>query len=408
MNLWERLFRLAWRNLWRVPRRTFIILAAIAVGTWSMVVFDAVLRAWAESLLDDTIITLLGHGQIHARGYLDDPSVIHSMPSADGAFRALLDSAEVVGWAERVRVPAMLMTERDSVPVQLVGIDPKRERGLSFIATAVRGGVYLKSADDDGLLLGGALANTLRTGLGKRVVLLSQDRAGNIASRGFRVVGIFKATRRETENEFVFVGRTSVQVMLGLERDITEISFILRHIGELPGFSGRLAQAAPHLDVQSWSNLEPFAHAMYNLTDGFVSLWVVIIFIAIAFGILNTMLIVIFERTREFGLLQALGMRPRLIVGQVLLESTQLIGLSVLTGLILGGGTVSWFHDGLDLSQLGSGMEWLGGGKVLYPRMHPAQLAAIGSFIWGMGILISLYPAWRAARDVPVNVLSKT
>lgn len=408
MNLWAMLFRLAWRNLWRVPRRTLIVLAAIAVGAWSMVAFNAILRAWSESLLTDTVSTLIGHGQVHAQGYLDDPSVAHAMAPADGGLLPLLDSPAVAAWTERVRVPAMLMTERDSAPINLVGIDPSREQGLSFIATAVHEGRYLASAEDDGLLLGRDLARRLRTGLGKRVVLLSQDRRGKIASRGFRVVGIFDATRRETESEFVFVGRAPVQSTLGLDREVTEISFVLRDIGELPGVVARLSRAAPDLDARAWSALEPFAHAMYQLTDGFVAMWVVIIFIAMAFSILNTMLIVVFERTREFGLLQAIGMRPRLILGQVLLESVQLIGLSVLLGLGLGAATILAFQDGLDLSRLGAGMEWLGGAKVLYPELRPAELWAIGGFIWTMGILVSLYPAWRAAREVPVEVLSKS
>lgn len=408
MDLWATLFRLAWRNLWRAPRRTLIVLAAIAVGAWSMVAFNAILRAWSESLLSDTVSTLIGHGQVHAQGYLDDPSVAHAMAPAGPDLRALLDSPAVAAWTERVRVPAMLMTERESAPVNLVGIDPAHERGLSFIATAVHEGRYLDSAEDDGLLLGRDLARRLRTGLGKRVVLLSQGHDGKIASRGFRVAGIFDATRRETESEFAFVGRGPAQSALGLGREVTEVSFILRDIGELPGMVARLAQAAPALDAQAWPALEPFAYAMYQLTDGFVALWMVIIFIAMAFSILNTMLIVVFERTREFGLLQAIGMRPRLILGQVLLESVQLIGLSALLGLGLGAATVLAFHDGLDLSRLGAGMEWLGGAKVLYPRLRPAELWAIGGFVWAMGVLVSLYPAWRAAREVPVDVLSKS
>ena len=131
-------------------------------------------------------------------------------------------------------------------------------------------------------------------------------------------------------------------------------------------------------------------------------------FILVAFGLVNTLLMAVFERTREFGLLQALGMKPIYIIWQVLLESMLLIGLGALAGFISGAGTVLAFHDGLNLGGLAKGAMLFGVGRVLYPHMDWSQAVEIALFVWGMGILTSVYPAWRAAREVPVRTINQS
>ena len=407
MKLIILLFSLAWRNLWRNPRRTLIILAAATVGMWSMVVFSSLLRAWADSFLHDAVITLTGHGQIHAPGYLNDPGVVHSMAPPSNALEKLLNSSEVTAWAARVRVPAVLLTEYENAPVTMVGINPNKERNLSFVATAVHSGRYLNSIDDPGILLGRKLAKRLQTGLGKRVVIMSQSVTQGIAERGFRVIGIYDAAQQETETQFVFIARDQAQRMLGLGDDISSISFILHDIDNLPEFLSRLRNAAPDLDIQSWAQLQPFTLAMFQLGNGFIELWTVVMFIVMAFGIVNTLLMAVFERTRELGLLQALGMRPRLILIQVLLESLLLIGLGVLFGLAFGTVSILVFHNGLDLGSLAQGADWFGASKTLHPHLQPADMLTIGGFVWIMGIIVSLYPAWRAANRIPIDAINK-
>lgn len=398
---------LAWRNLWRNPRRTLITFVAISVGVWSMLVLAALMQAWGESAFDSAVRTLLGHGQIHAPQYLDDPTIDHRFAPPSAMLRDRLDAADVTAWASRVRVPAIVRTARENAPVTLVGIDPERERGLSFIPDAVNDGVYLADAEDAGILLGRRLAARLRTGLGKRVVILSQAASGEIAERGFRVAGIFDAEQRQTETGFVFVRRAPAQSMLGIGDDISEISFVLEDVDRLPPVLESLRRAAPGLEVVAWSELEPFTRAILDISDGTIALWTAIMFVLVAFGLVNTLLMAVLERAREFGLVQALGLRPRLLLLQVLLESTFLVGLGVVAGAAAGLGTVLGFHGGLDLSALAQGGAELGIGRVLYPQIDVALTIEIALFVWVMGIVTSLYPAWRAGRDVPVATINK-
>lgn len=398
---------LAWRNLWRNPRRTAITFVAIGVGVWSMIVLAALMEAWGASAFDAAIKMLTGHGQIHAAGYLDDPTVEHRFAPPDSTLRLVLESAPAVNWATRVRVPAIVQTARETAPVTLVGIDPEAEEGLSFIPDAVHEGRYLEGTTGSGVLIGRKLAQRLRTGVGKRVVILSQAASGEIAERGFQVVGLFETEQEQDEKAFVFVPRATAQSMLGIGKDVSEVSFMVDDVAKLPAFLAQIRRAAPDLDAVSWSKLEPFTQAILDISNGTVALWTAIMFVLVALGLVNTLLMAVFERTREFGLVQALGLRPRLLLFDVLLESAFLVGLGVLAGVGGGIATLLAFRNGLDLSVVAQGGALFGIGRKLYPHINPNLTAIIAAFVWLMGIVTSLYPAWRAGRDVPVATLSK-
>ncbi len=398
---------LAWRNLWRNSRRTGITFVAIGVGVWSMIVLAALMEAWGASAFDAAIDRLTGHGQIHASGYLDDPTVEHRFTPPSQALRLALESAPARNWATRVRVPAIVQTARETAPVTLVGIDPEAEQGLSFIPEAVHDGKYLEEVSGAEVLLGRKLARRLRTGLGKRVVVLSQSVSGEIAERGFRVVGIFDTEQEQDETSFVFVPRKTAQEMLGMGNEISEISFVLDDVAKLPAYLQKIRAAAPRLDAVSWSQLEPFTQAILDISNGTVALWTLIMFILVAFGLVNTLLMAVFERMREFGLVQALGLRPRLLLLEVLLESAFLVGLGVAAGTAGGVVTLIAFRNGLNLSALAQGGALLGIGRTLHPHVNVHLTVLIAGFVWLMGVVTSLYPAWRAGREVSVATLSK-
>jgi ABC-type lipoprotein release transport system permease subunit len=407
VRTWRLVFRLGFRNVLRNRRRSAVILVAIAVGLWSMLVFAAFTRGWSNDVRRSAIETLTGHLQVHARGYLDDPSVDRTLAPPDGALRALLDGPQVAAWASRVRVPAVVMSERETAGVTLVGIDPVREAGLSFVAGAVEGGRGLAGPDGDGILVGRRLAQRLRTGLGKRLVVMSQARDHSVADRGFPVVGVYDADRSSTEMTFVFVGRGRAQSMLGLGSRVSEVSAMLRDPSDLDAFSARARGAATGADVEPWTALEPMAQAMVALGEAWIWIFYVVMYVAMAFGLVNTLLMAVLERTREFGLVQALGMKPRLILEQVLAESSVLLAAGVLAGGLLAGSTLALLRGGIDFSAFAEGAEMWGMSKVIYPTLGLADVASAVVFVVALGVLASLYPALRAARRVPVEAITR-
>jgi ABC-type lipoprotein release transport system permease subunit len=402
------LLRLARRSVLRNRRRTVVILLAITVALWAMISFAALTRGWEDDVVHSAIFTLTGHLQVHAAGYVDDPSVDRTIAAPAGALAKVLAGPDVAAWATRVRVPAVVMSERDTAGVTLVGIDPAAERGLSFIGGAVRQGAALASPDDRGILLGRALADRLGTGVGKRVVVMSQAADHSVADRGFRVVGVFDADREATELAFVFVGRRVAAGMLGLGDRVSEISVVLRDRDALPAVVAALRAAAPDADVEPWTALEPLAEATVALGQAWIWMFFVVMFVAMAFGLVNTLLMAVLERTREFGMLQALGMRPRLILVQVVLESCLLLAAGSAAGVGLAAATVAAMHGGLDLSFFAQGAEMWGMGKVIYPVAAPADVLGAVGVVAVLGVAASLYPAWRAARRVPVDAITRS
>ena len=158
--------RLAWRNLWRNYRRTLIMLAAIVAATWAMIFLTALMRGMVDDMVQDSISALPGHVQIHHPAYRDDPTIANVIAPPDGTLLEVLERPEVVAWATRVRVPAVISSERDTRGATLVGIEPEREARISFVADDVVEGRFLESRDDRGLVVGRRLLEMLATDVG--------------------------------------------------------------------------------------------------------------------------------------------------------------------------------------------------------------------------------------------------
>ena len=404
--------QLAWRNIWRNTRRTAIILTAVVIGVWSMVMLGALMRGIAVGMIQNGISTLTGHIQIHHKGYRSDPAIENRITDLAVLKNALREALpEGASWTARVRVNAVASNARHSSGVILIGIDPSSEANVSFIGTAVSHGHYLNAEDRNGIVIGEALMKKFDTRPGRKLILMSQDTHGEIASRAFRISGIFKAEMEATENQFVFVMRRASQKMLRLGDDISEISILLPGKSDLPKVSHRLKTALPaaEFEVNTWRELLPFQTAYLRILDGFMWIWYLVVFVAMGFGIVNTTLMAVFERMREFGLLKALGMKPWRILREVLTESFILL----LTGMIIGNllAFICIFAlagNGIDLSALAAGAEYAGMTRVIYPAIALKDILVSNLVVLLLGILVSAYPAVKAARFTPVEALART
>lgn len=407
---WRVILRLAWRNLWRNHRRSLIMLSAIALGVWGMIWMTALMRGMVDQMIDNSIRTLSGHIQIHAPGYLDDPSVEHLLPAVDRspALQDLLESKDVVAWSERIRVPAVIRSEREVYAVTLVGIDPDREQGLSFIEESITDGEYISSVDDKRLLVGRKLLERLETKLDRRVVLMSQDPENNIAERGFRIGGVFDTDPQATETSYIFGGLETVRKMLNLGPGVSEISLLGHDYRKLDTLKKKTQSAAmENADVKTWAEQDPYMGTMLNVMDGFILIWFTIIFLALSFGLVNTLLMAVFERTREIGLVQALGMKSSNILLMVLVESIIMLMIGLVAGNILTWLTILPVQDGIDISGVAEGLEWAGMSSTLLPALLVKDVLLANAVVLVLGILASLFPAWRASRKVPIEAITR-
>jgi len=395
---------LAWRNLWRNPRRTVITLIVVSIGLWSVLFFNSFLNAWTQSSKDATLRLLIGAGQIHAKGYLDDPNIDALMPPPDGALQAALSTPDIAAWTTRLVLPGVVQSEYKTLPVSLVGVDPKAEMKVSTIPGKVVNGRYLNGPRDEGVVLGLHMAERLKTGLGRRVILMSQSADGSLAEQSFDVVGLFDADQ-QTEDFYAFTGRVAMQSYLGVGERIAEIVFSQPIKADLGGAVQRLSVAAPDLDVRSWKKLSAFLAASDSFMNGFIYVWLVVVFVLMAIGVINTQLMAVFERTHEFGLLLALGMQPRLVLLMVALESALLIGLGCLIGVALAALTIWSVSGGIDLTAFAKGLEMFQGGQVLFAKFDAGAFIKFSLMIWALGVVVALWPARRAARANPVEAM---
>ncbi|MCD6486095.1 MAG: ABC transporter permease [Syntrophobacterales bacterium] len=404
--------QLGWRNIWRNPRRTIVIMTAVIIGVWAMIFLGALMRGISEQMVRNGITTLTGHIQVHHAGFREDPIIENSIDKPEVVKAALSRILPPdTRWTTRVRVDAIANNARHSGGVTLVGINPEREARISFIGQAVTEGAYLKADDKYGIIIGKALADKFDTKLGRKLVLMSQDTKGGIASRAFRITGIFRAEMEATEKQFVFVTIASAQKMLKLGDGISEASILLADYKDADRIADSLkgVLSSASYDVQTWRELLPFVTAVLKMYDWFIYLWFLVIFIAMGFGIVNTILMAVFERIREFGLLKALGMKPWWIVKEVLTESFFLLILGMVAGNVLGFMSVfALAGTGIDLSALSEGLEFAGMSRIIYPVIVVKDIVAANLVVLVLGLLVSAYPAVKAARFTPVKAMAHT
>jgi len=399
---------LAWRNLWRNHRRTLIMVLAVTIGVWAMIFMTALMRGMVSDMVRDGVRNLPGHVQVHDPAFRDDPSVNNLIDLSDADIESRFADAGFVAWSSRVNVPAIISSERESRGVTLVGIDPARDDRLTRLSASITAGRFLEGPEDDGLVVGASLLDRLDTGLGKRVVVMSQDPDNEIADRGFRVVGVFEASLDAQEEGAVYAGKEVVTGMLGIPDRVTEIAIVGEDYRNVePVYDRVRALLDDDLEVLRWTEIAAYLGSMLGVMDGFVLVWFVVIFLALSFGLVNTLVMAVFERVREIGLMLALGMKPVAILLQVVAESLMLLTI----GLVLGTG-LAWlsilpFRDGMDLSSVAAGMEMFGMSSVLYPELNAADVLLANLVVLGLGFLASLSPAWRASRYQPMEALRK-
>ncbi len=404
METFKLLAPLAWRNLWRNPRRTIITLFVVSVGLWSILAVASFITAWAQSSRDATLRLLIAQGQIHAEGYMDDPNISNLMPPPGAALVAALNRPDISNWVTRLELPGVVQSEYKTLPVSLVGVDPDAERRISSIPEKIVEGRYLNGLEDDSAVIGLNLAKRLKTALGRRIILMVTAEDGWLEERSFDVVGVYDADTA-FEDTYIFTGRSTMQAMVGVGDKIAQIAFEVPEDAALAGVVERLRAAAPGLDIRPWRKISLIMGAMDATMGGVIFIWLAVMMVMISIGVINTQLMAVFERTHEFGLLRALGFKSRHVLWLVTFESVLLIGLGVLIGMIAGAATVWGLSDGIDLSAFGKALEAFKAGDTLYLEVKTSDYIIFPLAIWALGILVALWPAWRAQKISPVEAM---
>jgi ABC-type lipoprotein release transport system permease subunit len=401
--------RLAWRNIWRHKRRTIIIVAAMGLSLGMMMIYDGMIDGFNQAIYGNAIRVLGGNIQIHAAGYREnvDSNPLLPLPDADAAVAAAKTRPEVVSATRRIQTGGLASSREGAFPVSIIGIEPEAEAPVSLIAERTTEGRFLQSTDSDAVVLGKGLAKAMAVTLGDRITLVGTDIHKQNRQRTMTVVGIYDIGMESIEKQSVYVSLAEAQNLYGLAGKSTEVVINLNTVGREAPVVAALAPSLPGYEVESWSRNYPELQNAIGSKNAVMNIFGVIIILIAGIGILNLLLMAIYERTREIGLLGAMGLKPRQIALLFILEGG-LIGVvgaaaGAVFGILLNG---SLGRIGLDYGQFANVAEYMAliSGKV-YPSLGLHGLPARALTVIVISLLAAAIPAVEASRREPAQAL---
>lgn len=401
------LFNLSLRNIVRYRRRNFFLFAAIAVAVGGTTLSNSLIRGWQVDMLETAVSGLSGHIKMQAPGFADDPSLQRAFSASTNV--VLDDQLSVAGIAKRINLPAVISSERETRGVAMIGIDPADE-AISLYRDFEVSGETLAGPDDGRLLIGKALAETLQTKIGRRVVMIVEGADGKSRERGYRIAGVFDSPTNWPEEALVFTGLQALQDTLatvGLDNPITELSVVLVSDEDRPSAAEKLRDQHPQLVVKDWRQMQPQIAEIVDVVDATMVIWFILIMSALTFGLVNTLIATVMQRTQELGMLRALGMNKQLLLIQVVMECVGIMVVGVIAGLILGVLLVFGLGEGIDLSAFSESVEAFGMSTFLKPVLTVEDLLLFGGLSMLVGLFASFFPARRALKISPLMAMNR-
>ena len=399
---------LAWRNLWRQPRRTLLSLAVIALAG-AVTVFLLALQAGSYATMkNNTLGVFDGFAQVQQPAYLDDPGIRRTIAHPKRLAQALEQIPGVERVAPRAATYALLSRESHSVGAYVVGVEPEVEAQVSSIPRSLRAGHQLSAGDAAEVVLGQALARNLGVGVGDQVTLLGMARDGSVAADVLTVRGIFDSGVNALDRQLAELPLARFQADFAMP-DMANVLVVSGHglhriQAALPAI--RRQVEARGLAVRTWDELEPGLASAIRLDASTSMLWYVSLVVVVVVLLLNTLLMSVLERTREFGVLLALGMRATRVGQMVWLELLLLLGLGLTAGIALGGGLVAWYAvHGLALPGAEGVFAQWGLPSRMYPQFSAFSLLTGPAAIALSTTLAGIFPYLRIRHLRPVSAM---
>ena len=404
---------IAWRNLWRRKRRTLITGISIGFGVMLAVTFTGTGDYGYTNMINTSAIMGLGHVTIEPHGYNQTPSLDKRLRKTGQIRERVLAMPGVNDAIVRITGQAMFASASKTIGGMFMGIDPAQESPEQnlLIRSLVQGEVF-SGKDGRGVVVGSKIAEKLNLRIGKKLVYTTTDVYGEIVSEIARVTGIFKTGVNEVDGGMVLLPINSVRTTLHYDaQDATLLAVIIndQRYAERMRDTISLAEGDPQIEVLSWQQTQTEMAGIITMdrSGNYISQF--LIGLLIAAGILNTLLMSVLERTREFGVMMAVGMSPRTLFMLVVVESLWLAIIGIVIGIII---TAPWYaylyYVGLDFSGA-IGEDYSAGGILVDPliriRLYKESIIAILSGVFSLTLLAGLYPAWRAGRIPPVESL---
>ncbi len=401
--------RMAWRNLWRHKRRTWLTATAMIFSNVLLVFMISLQFGSYDMMINNTLQSFSGHFQIQKDGYNDNPKLRLSIESIQPLATELRRTMPEARVAARAAAFALASSEQRSFGVQVIGVQPDFEPGVSTIPGLVKQGSFLQDPNAAEIVIGAVMARNLKVGIGDEITLLGSGRDGSFAAGVLTVTGIYASGIQEMDRSFAEIPLGYFQEMFAMGDHGNSIAVAVESLDHVAPELINAQQAISGRDgllVIDWNDLHP--GLKQAIQADLSSAWFMygVLIILVAFSVLNTQLMSVLERTREFGVITALGIKPRQLASLVMLETTlmALIGLSI--GVFLGW-LVALYFNVVGFSY--PGMEEVAARFNLPGKMYPSVTVfsmMLGPFVvFLFCLLASIYPATRLYRLQPVDAM---
>jgi len=405
MNLY---LRLAWRNIWRHKRRTVIIVLAMSLSLALMMFYDGLMNGFTDAIYGNAVKVLGGNIQVHAEGYRAQANSTPLLPLADAG--AMVSAAEsnpmVVAATQRINTGGLVTSREGAFAVGITGLEPEKELKVNIIGQYVTDGRNLTSDDTDSLLIGKGLADAMNVKVGDRITMVGRSQHKEMRQRTMTIVGIYDLGMADIEKQTVYISLNEAKTLYELSAP-TEVSIFLQHLGQENEVINSLTSSVSGYEIESFqANYPDLANAISS-KSGVMNIFSVIIIAIAGVGILNLLLMAIYERTREIGVLGAMGLKPRQISTLFVLEGTMigLVGVvvGILFGLAINGALMK---NGMDFGSLTQAASYMALVKdKVYPTWGIEKLPMRASMVAIISALAALIPAVEAGRREPAEAL---
>ncbi len=405
--------KMAWRNIWRNPRRTFLTISAIAFASLILVFMLSFQLGCYETMINTSVKISTGHMQIQAKGYLQDKKMRLVIKNPDKIARFLDTVNGIDKYSFRTNAFSLISSEERTYGVVLTGIDPDKEAHVSSIKSLIRKGAYLKENDIYSALIGEHLSNNLKVDVNDELTLLGQGRDGSIAAAVLHIKGIFNSGIDEFDRNVIMMGLIGFQDIFSMGKSVHEIVITSNSLGDVSQVKQHIqnnyvnAKENSYLSVPDWMEIMPglLQGIQMDLFSGIIMY--IILVIVVAFSIFNTFLMAILERTKEFGVMMAIGTSPSRITKLVMFESICMTFVGIVLGILIGSLVTLYFQKhGIFIAGTEDILKQYGIPDRLYPRLSLISASAGPLVVFLITFVSSIFPALKIRKLKPVEAMA--
>jgi len=402
------ILKIAWKNVWRSKGRSLVVMGSIVVGIWALIFGSGFMNGFMESYMAEVINHDVSNMQVHHPDFKKDYDVKLFIPDGDKKAEEIQYWPGVKAVTTRIIINGMISSSRKGSGVQIRGIDVEKEAEVTRLDSLVEEGAYFEGISRNPIIIGEKLADELQVKLRSKVVLTFNDANTDLTAAAFRVVGIVKSTSVKINETYAFVRKEDLYKLLGNGKNIHEIAVVTEEQVDDEALVRKYNELHKEDKAESWKEIAPELAFMQEMYSQSLYILLVIIMLALVFGIVNTMLMAVLERMRELGMLMAIGMNKIRVFFMVVVETIYLSTVGAPIGLLVSWFTIKYFRNvGVDLSNYSEGLESFGYSSILYPYVQNADYVIVTIGVIITAIIGALYPAWKAIKLNPVEALHK-